>query len=120
MAVVAPFAFLLLIGIMDIGVAIWSYNVAAEAAREAARQAVVHGSKSGQLYGPAANDANVDKIERQYAIGLTPANVTVRSTWPNGNNKPGSPVTVEVEYVYTPCSLFQLGTLKLRSRSTMT
>lgn len=120
MAIVAPVALVFLIGIVDIGVAVWSYNVAAEAAREGTRYAVVHGSLSAQPVGPSSNNAAVESTVRKYAFGMSSTQIQVTSSWPNGTNTPGSLVTVQVDYSYKPALLFQLGTVKFRSSTTMT
>jgi Flp pilus assembly protein TadG len=132
MALVGPIALIVIIGIVDIGLAIWSYNNISEAVREGARYAQIHGAKYATWYagpptpsagtppasGPTANDANVEKVVRSYAF-VQPGALTVLSTWPSGNNNPNSPVTVEATYSYSPTLIFQLGTLNLHTKTTV-
>lgn len=118
-AVVVSLTMLLLVGITDVGIMVWSYNVIGEAAREGARTAVVHGSKSGQPFGPSANDTNVDQAVRNYSFGLAQNDFVVTSSWPDGNNKPYSRVTVQVTYTYRPVGMLNLGTIKMQSATTM-
>ncbi|MDB5308375.1 MAG: TadE family protein [Gemmataceae bacterium] len=129
MAIVGPIALILIIGIMDIGLAVWSYNNISEAVREGGRYAQIHGSKyaawaatqpagTTPASGPAANDANVDKVVRSYSF-VSQSNLTVTSSWPNGDNHPNSPVTIDATYTYSPTLIFGLGTLTLKTSSTM-
>ncbi len=132
MAIVGPVALLLIIGIMDIGLAVWSYNNISEAVREGARYGQIHGGKYQAWYvgppapsagtppasGPATNDPNVEKVVRSFAF-VNQANLTVLSSWPNGDNNPNSPVTVEAKYSYSPTLIFGLGTLTLHTKTTM-
>src|ERR1700687_2538688 len=131
-ALVGPVALIILLGILDVGLAVWSYNNVAEAVREGGRYAQIHGSKYATWYagppapptgapaasGPTANDANVENVVRGYSF-VSQSNLTVLSTWSNGDNKPHSPVTVEANYSYSPLLLFGLGKLTLHTKTTM-
>lgn len=131
-ALVAPVALILIIGILDIGLAVWSYNNISEAVREGGRYAQIHGSQYATWYagppsppagtppasGPVANDPNVEKAVRKYAF-VNQAKLTVLSSWPSGDNNPNSPVTVEAKYSYSPTLFFALGTLTLHTQSTV-
>lgn len=121
MAVVAPVVLILLIGTMDLGIAVYAYNTMAEAARAGTRYAAVHGSKAKKQAGPAANDPEVEKTVRAYAPGVIASDLTVASSWPDGDNEPGSRVTVTVNYDYRPATTWIIGftKLKLGSSSTM-
>jgi Flp pilus assembly protein TadG len=118
MAFAGPVAIMFLIGIMDTGVAVYSNNILAEAAREGARYAAVHGALSSASVGPAANNAVVQQEVLKYAFGLVPANLTVQSSWPDSDNNPYSRVTVQLAYNYTPVGLFG-ASFVLRCSSTM-
>lgn len=132
MAFVGPVALLLILGIMDLGIAVWSYSNITQAAREGGRYAQVHGSQyaagvAGQpssagpvtpASGPTANDPNVDQVVRRYAY-VHQNNLTVQSSWPNGDNNPNSPVTVQATYSYSPLLFLKLGTLTMRTQTTM-
>jgi Flp pilus assembly protein TadG len=104
MAFAGPVAIMFLIGIMDTGVAVYSNNILAEAAREGARYAAVHGALSSASVGPAANNAVVQQEVLKYAFGLAPANLTVQSSWPDSDNNPYSRVTVQLAYNSAPRS----------------
>ncbi|GAC1469062.1 MAG: hypothetical protein NVSMB9_12430 [Isosphaeraceae bacterium] len=118
MAFAGPVVIMFLIGIMDTGAAVHSNNALAEAAREGARYAAVHGSLSATPLGPTANSAAVEDVVRGYAIGLDPAKLQVQSSWPDLDNKPKSRVTVAVSYTYQPIGLFGAAFV-MRSSSTM-
>jgi Flp pilus assembly protein TadG len=132
MALVGPLALVMILGIVDIGLTVWSYNNISEAVREGGRYAQIHGSKYAAWYtgppsppasappasGPTANDPNVEKVVRGY-VAVDPKNLTVLSSWPNGNNNPNSPVTVEATFSYSPLLVFGLGTLTLHTKTTM-
>jgi Flp pilus assembly protein TadG len=53
-AIIFPVFILLLVGMFDFGRVVWVNNTLATAAREAARYAIVHGTKSACPVGPAA------------------------------------------------------------------
>ncbi len=132
MAFVGPVALFLILGIVDLGIAVWSYNNISEAAREGGRYAQVHGSKYAGWYagspsppvgtppasGPTANNPNVEKVVRGNAF-VNQNNLTVLSSWPNGDNNPNSPVTIDATYSYSPLLFLKLGTLTLHTRTTM-
>ena len=85
-----PVLLLLLIGIFDLGRAVFQVNTLAYAAREGTRYAIVHGDSSESPVTPADTTAIVDVV-RDSAIGVPAVTVTV--TWPDldGYN-PGPPV----------------------------
>lgn len=58
-AIIFPVFILLLVGMFDFGRVVWVNNTLATAAREAARYAIVHGSKSTCPVGPAAPNTQI-------------------------------------------------------------
>ena len=106
--------FFLLIGILDVGRAVFSYNTVAAVAREATRYAIVHGRRS-------SSPATATDIEN-YVKGKLPgfSGVSVNTTW-NPNNRQGSRVSVTVQYNYQPIiALFpsaQLGATSVMAMS---
>ena len=95
-AVVYPVLFLLILGIIMVGIAVFRYQQVAHAAREGARYACVHGDKYREETGnPAATDATIytNAIEPQIA-GMQTANVTYAVSWNQSNKQTYS-------YVYT-------------------
>ena len=120
MAIAAPVVLLLLIGMFEMGISVYAYNTLAEAVRAGARYAAVHGAKAATPCGPTANNTNVENVVRGYAPGIVATDLTVTSTWPDGNNSTGSHVTVAATYTYRFAATKLLGmqTLKLSSTST--
>ncbi len=120
-AIVAPLMLILLLGVMDLGIAVYANNTLAEAVRAGTRYAAVHGLKSPSPAGTGSNNANVEGIVRQYAPGCMSAQLVVQSVWPDGNNSPGSHVTVSATYDYNlgVTTLLGFRNLKFKSTSTM-
>ncbi len=106
--------FTLLFGIVGWGRAVWAYVWTSHSAREASRWASVRGSKSS---GATSNTAVTTFVKSQTA-GLDPTAVTVNATWPDGNEDPGSRVTVSVQYSVTQLVPF-VPAITVSSSSTM-
>lgn len=113
---------ILVLGVFDVGRAVWNYNTLASAAREGTRYAIVHGSASGTPSGPGANDAGVQAAVAKHASGLNSADLTTTSTWLDGSNAPGSRVKVSTTYNFKSIfsSLFGIAPFSMTSSSTMT
>jgi Flp pilus assembly protein TadG len=95
---IAVLLFMLLFGIMDFGRAIYTYLFVGYAAREGTRWAIVRGSGCS---GCTAGASDVETYVKGLAIvGIDPTKITVTTTWPNGDNKAGSPVSVHVQYSF--------------------
>ena len=91
---IAALVFLLLVfAVLNFSMAIYSYNLVSNAAREATRYASVHGSSASSP----ASLADVEQFVQNEAPGLNPANLTVNTSW-NPDNNPGSFVRVQVQY----------------------
>jgi Flp pilus assembly protein TadG len=104
-ALASTILFALVFGVMAICLALYSYNVVSEAAREATRYAIVRGSSCNSF-----PDCKIDSPGLQtYVQGLgfplininapSPA-LTAVASWPNGNNNPQNPVQVTVTYTF--------------------
>jgi Flp pilus assembly protein TadG len=123
MAIVGPVALIFILGIMDIGLAIFAYNNITEATREGGRYAQIHGAKYGAnattppASGPTANDAYVEQVVRSFA-SVDSTKLTVTSSWPNADNKPNSPVVVQASYSYSPVLLLGISTFSMQTRTT--
>lgn len=130
-AVLLPVLLLALLALLDLGLAATRYNALSCASRWVAREAILHGSLApaergtwgpGEFTGTAAdNSAMVHPAQRM--LPTMPADqVTVRITWPDGDNTPRSRVEVQLRYVHTPLIpvLFAWGPLELQSTTTMT
>jgi Flp pilus assembly protein TadG len=107
-ALVLPLLLLLIVGLFDVGRAIWLSNTLATAVREATRYGVVHGALSGSPTGPGSasyTPPNIDTVitaqVRKYAGGV-PGSLTVLSTWPDGNANRGSRIVVSATFPFTP------------------
>jgi Flp pilus assembly protein TadG len=140
----------LVFGMLDLGVALFRKHVASEASRQGARIAIVHGylapKSSGMnawgpnpsyypaltsrsLYAGSASysvqaGATSDELAgaiRPYLVGLDPSTVTIQIAWPDGDNAPGSRVTVSVNVVYPHLVSFLFGetSINLAASSTM-
>jgi Flp pilus assembly protein TadG len=127
-ALVLPLLLLLIVGLFDIGRAIWLSNTLATAVREGSRYGVVHGALSGSPTGPGAasytppdTDTAITAQVRTYATGV-PNNLTVQSTWPDGNANRGSRIVVSASFPFTPilAQVFLGGGLGITLRSSST
>ena len=119
-----------ILGTLDLCLGVFRNNTLSQAARQLARQAVVHGSLSSSPWGPtaygpvAANDSGAITTALQpYLVGMDPADVTVTVTWPDGGNAPdqGCRVQVALSTPYRPTMTFLFGnpTYTLTATSTM-
>jgi Flp pilus assembly protein TadG len=117
---------MLIFGIISFGMTVYTYSFLSNAARDAVRYAIVHGSKSTS---PASSDA-IQTFVRNKAKGLNPSSITVSSCWnpqappnqcpgPTGNNAPGKVVSVQVSYSFHPLYPFAKVTLPLSSSAQM-
>ena len=106
-ALVVPWFFLLLFGIIEAGRFIFYYETLSNATREDARYAIVNGANTiGCASGPPApgtsacdpSGANVVARVRQSGIGL-PNAITVVPTWTPDNGR-GSTVEVDAQMTY--------------------
>jgi Flp pilus assembly protein TadG len=127
-ALVLPLLLLLIVGLFDVGRAIWLSNTLATAVREGTRYGVVHGALSGSPTGPGAasytppdTDTTITAQVRNYASGV-PNNLTVLSTWPDGNANRGSRIVVTATFPFTPIlsQVFLGGGLGITLRSSST
>lgn len=105
--------FTLVFGVMAICLALYSYNVTAEVAREATRYAIVRGSACSSS---TFSDCNVTSAQIQSYVqnigfpGINPQSLTATATWPTTGvnctpsvtpcNNPGNLVNVTVNYTF--------------------
>ena len=127
-ALVLPLLLLLIVGLFDIGRAIWLSNTLATAVREGSRYGVVHGALSGSPTGPGSASYTPPNIDtaitaqvRKYSGGV-PNSLTVLSTWPDGNANRGSRIVVTATFPFTPIlsQVFLGGGLGITLRSSST
>jgi Flp pilus assembly protein TadG len=95
-AFVAILFFMLIFGIIEFGRLMLMYHHVGNAAREGTRYAIVHGSTSLTP----ASAADVENYIKTISP-VDPNNVSVSTTWPDGNKNPGSRVNVRVDYPFS-------------------
>ena len=108
-AIILPILLLLLLGILEFAMIVFSYNTIGDAAREGARYGVIHPTDT----------AGIDTAARRLTTGLNPAWLTINRSLPGGNF-----VRVEVTYdahLVTGLIAGVLGqpTMRLRAVATM-
>lgn len=119
----------LVLGMLDLGIGVFRYNILAQAARQIARQAIVHGSLAVEPWGPdthsaLASDASpIAQTVQPLLSGFDLSEVTIKAEWPDGNNQAseGNHVRVTVTAPYRPIVTFIFGnpTITLQAASTM-
>ncbi len=110
MALVIVAFFVLIIGLIDVGRGVVAFNSITSAATDAARHAIVHGSR-------ATTPASSTSIEN-YVKGKLPglSGVQVATVW-DPDNSQGSTVEITVQYRFRPVvALFQPVTLRASSQ----
>jgi Flp pilus assembly protein TadG len=125
------------VGMIDLGVAVYRQHVISEAARYGARLACVHGAQApsgwnggpwgsgGVTIGPLTASTTgtpiVDAMRTNFlqdVVDLSNTNITVQ--WPDGNNNVESRVEVTVTTTYTPMlTLIFSGSFTMTANSTM-
>jgi Flp pilus assembly protein TadG len=104
----------MILGILDVSRGIYAYSFLAGAAKEGSRYAMIHGSSSGSK----ASSSDVETVVKRWLIGMVdPASATVTTTWNPVSENPGSLVTVQVQYTYTPITTWLVGNWTLKSNS---
>ncbi|NIO34297.1 MAG: hypothetical protein GTO26_04800 [Planctomycetales bacterium] len=118
MAIALPLILILSLGMLDLGIGVFRYNVLSYAARHAARQAIVHGSRADRLgpWGPAtlsltAADPHpiASAIEPILSASIDPANVTLEVVWVDGSNEVDRRVSVTLTAPFLPVMTFIFG-----------
>ena len=93
-AIVASLFLMLTLGLIDLGRGVWIYNTLAHVARDGARYAIVHGSRSNN---PATPETITDIVKDRSTL----QNVVVTPSWDPDNNQ-GSAVQVTAQYDFQP------------------
>ena len=105
-ALVAVMFIIMLVSIVEIARMMLVFTSVANAAKVGARYAITHGAdRTGTgASGPSGpgSTTQVQTVVQNFAKTglLTKGNLTILVTYPNGNNKAGSPVRVTVTYPY--------------------
>jgi Flp pilus assembly protein TadG len=92
-ALVLSVLMMVLIGTIEFGRAIWTYNTVAYATRQGLRYAMVRGTANP------ATDAQIKDIIAANAVGLSKDNLSVTSSW-LPNRQRGATVEVQVQYPF--------------------
>ena len=130
-AIVLLVFFIMVFGLIDIGLGVFRHNALSQATRQAVRMASVHGAMApsgwdGGPWGPASRTMTADASDpvanavRLMLGGSDPATTTILIEWPNGSNAVGRSVRATVTTTYQPLltSLFG-GSMNFRASATM-
>jgi hypothetical protein len=123
----------LVVGLADLTVGVLRFNTLSQAARQGAREAVVHGRQApagwnGGPWGPdtidvvaSAEGVPVADAVRPMLVNCDPDQTRIVAEWPDGSNAVGKRVRVTVTTPYRPLVTFLFGnpTFTLRAVSTM-
>jgi Flp pilus assembly protein TadG len=127
----------LVLGMLDLGIAVFRHHLLSHAARHLARQAVVHGSMADRLgdwgtttftgtaadASPIVSDFADGSRLSDYLPGIDPATVTVTVQWPTGGNdtRMNDVVRTTLSTPYQPIMTFIFGgiTIDLSASSQM-
>jgi Flp pilus assembly protein TadG len=96
-ALVLPILLMLLFGIIQFSLVLYTYGFVAYSARTASRYASIHSSQNAHP----ATSASIQTYVNGLADAVDTSKLTVTSTWAPNNN-PGSAVTIKVSYPFTP------------------
>jgi TadE-like protein len=130
-AITLPVFLALILGTIDVGMGVFRQHTITDAARSAARIAIVHGSESGNPWGWEQKNVKLNS-EDPIAVALKPVLVApdlahdteIELVWLDGKNDPDgfSRVRVTVTGTYRPLTTFNFGdrTWTLSSTSIMT
>ncbi len=112
-----PILIFLLVGMLDIGRALWFTSTLDHAAREGARYASLRGAESLRP----ASDAEIQAFVRNRAIGIGPNHLTVSVDWAP-NSYSGGTVTIQVArpFGFLLAGFLDLSPFQLTGKSTMT
>jgi Flp pilus assembly protein TadG len=121
LALILPVFLMFIFATLDFAMIMWAYGTVSEASRAGARYAMVNGSMAASPVGPAANDSTIQTKVQNNALALDTSRLTVTSSWPDGDNKPGHRVTVSANYDCKPVvgSLFGVPNCKVYGTTTM-
>lgn len=128
-AIVLSVFLIVLLAMLDVSLAAARYNALSECARRAGRMAIVRGERSpaSRQFGPAtwegtAKDTHaVTSPLRPLLVAMPSDQVHIKMTWPDGGNKVGQRVRIELTYSQKPTVPVLLGSKpwKLTSATTM-
>lgn len=101
-ALILPVLLLLILGLINVALAIEQENTLANAAREGARYAIVHGSTATSPIGPCSSctNATVTSIVANAAVSVPSVSVTI--DYPDSSNDRGNRVSVDATAPFVP------------------
>jgi Flp pilus assembly protein TadG len=113
LALILPFLILIIMGIFDLGWAIYAKNTIAMSAREGARKGIISGNSDSTIRTQVKNTS--------IGLNLTDSQITIS---PSPSRSAGNPIIITVSYTYTPVSpwinMFGPGSgWQLRSQASM-
>jgi Flp pilus assembly protein TadG len=101
-ALIFPIFILVLVGLFDLGRAVYAYNTISNASRESVRVAIVNQTTT---------DVTDEALKQAVSLGLVPADVTITYSDPDGSGTPcsspysvGCLASVTVQYGYSPAT----------------
>jgi Flp pilus assembly protein TadG len=102
-ALTVPILFTFFFGLIEVSMALYMHQVLSECAREGTRYAMVRGSTC--VNGSGSSCTTTAALVNSYVSGLTWPNIggapmVVSTTFPDGNQSPGSRVQVFVSYAF--------------------
>ena len=128
-ALTLPVLLFILFAILDLGIATVRYNTLAEVARRIAREAAIHGALvpedlrawgAAEFQGTVADSSELVAKARNVTPTMDNSLVTVRVSWPDGDNGLRDRVEVEVAYEHQSLlpNLFPWGQFDLQAVAT--
>jgi hypothetical protein len=128
-ALLLPVCLIGLVALLDLALAVAQYNSLAECARHGARAAIVRGNQSTTVspLGPIAWSGSADQPHpltdgfRTRLVCMSPGDVNVTASWPDGDNRAGQRVHVILEFEHNSLvtTLFGGNAWRLTGESTM-
>jgi hypothetical protein len=109
-ALVLPQLLLILLGIVEFGIAIWQYDTLANAAREVARCGIIYTN----LVAPNSIEQCIDTSIAQWGFGLNLVQADFQVTFP------GDAIRVQLDHDYQPITGLILGGATLPMRTVVT
>ena len=130
-AVVVLATLVVLLGMLDLAIAVLRFNSLSEGVRRIARDAIVHGhdaAPESTTWGPepfngtADNPSEIAQAIRPALAGIDPGSVAIHVEWIDGGNIRGQRVRVVALHSYQPAVPYVLGAavVELRAQSIMT
>lgn len=117
-AIVIGIFLMMLLGMLDLGLAVLQKNVLTEAARRVAREAMMHGSMAppeDTSWGPttysgwAGDTTEIAAVIQSALVTIDPQQTSIQVDWPDGGNRPGQRVRVSVGYQHDSLFPFVYG-----------